>query len=177
MEISLVAVTSLDGKMTEGDSPRVPEWASKEDTEHFRGLVKESLLIVGGRKTYQAMHIKPTLGKLFVVLTRKPEMFAKESVKDQVEFTNQSPAELVASLSERGYSKILLVGGGEINRAFLDAGLVSELVVTIEPFVFGSGVKMLPDLKSPVKLKLVDIMQLNKKGTLLLGYTISKKRV
>lgn len=44
---------------------------------------------------------------------------------------------LLGRLSECGYRRVLVEGGGEVNFSFLSAGLVDELHVTLCPYVLG----------------------------------------
>ncbi len=43
---------------------------------------------------------------------------------------------------ELGVSKVMVEGGGHLNYALLDKGLVDEVWVTVSPFVFGAGVSV-----------------------------------
>jgi riboflavin biosynthesis pyrimidine reductase len=98
---------------------------------------------VFGAGTYRAdrVHIRPRLGGdlLRMVLTRSPEAFAADVVADQLEFTAQRPDLLLADLAARGRRRCALLGGEQIYGAFLAADLVDELVLTVEPLLFGRG--------------------------------------
>lgn len=163
-------VSSLNGRITKGNSPDIYRWTSKEDQKFFFDLIDKSGLIVMGGKTYEAVkkNIVLTPNKLRVVLTRS----TKKSIPGILEFTAVKPKELVKELSKRRYKKLLLVGGGEANRIFLEAGLVDELLVTIEPKLFGAGKLMIADGAFNENLKLVSVKKLNKQGTLLCTYTL-----
>jgi len=170
-------VSSLNGKITKGNNNTSQWWASKEDQAHFHGLLKKAHLIVMGSKTYEAAKqgISLTSDKLRVVLTRKPKKYASEAVPGRLEFSNKSPKQLVSSLAKRGYSQLLLVGGGEVNALFLKSGLVNELYLTLEPLIFGTGKELVAELPLDVKLKLLAIKKLNKRGTILCRYAVSKQ--
>lgn len=58
-----------------------------------------------------------------------------------------------------GFERILLFGGGQINRAFYSAGKVDELILTVCPVAFGTaqGVPLIaPDLPAPVRFRIRD---------------------
>lgn len=175
MKIILAMVESTDGKITYGDSPNIHRWTSQEDQQHFATLTKQAKLIVMGSKTYEAakkmMRLEP--GKLRVILTRDPSKYADQVIADQLEFTDETPQALVDRLAKQGYTEMLLTGGGEINGLFFDAGLVDELLLTIEPKLLGSG-KSITNQKNISSLKLLSVEKLNDQGTLLLKYTIEK---
>jgi len=177
MKVVMVAVASLNGKITKGKDPNIYSWTSKEDSKLFFSLIEKNNLIVMGRKTYEAAHsiIKLKKGKLRIVLTRNPKKYLGERIKNILEFTDESPLELTKRLGDKGYKKMLLVGGGTINSLFLKQNLVNELYFTLEPKIFGQGQGLVIEESLEIKLKLVSIEQLNKQGTLLLKYKIAKQ--
>src|SRR5256885_2874982 len=97
MKITMVAVQSLDGKLTHGDNPNVHDWSSDEDAAHWKKLRDAASLIVMGRKTYEAMapHMNHSEGKLRVIVTTTPDQFADQTIAGALEFTNEQPAQLV----------------------------------------------------------------------------------
>src|SRR5690606_13328086 len=86
-------------------------------------------------------------------------------------FTNKSPEEILAELSKKGVKQVALCGGASIYNLFLQKNLVDKMFVTVEPQVFGNGIKLFSD-KIENKFQLLKQKKLNEKGTLLLEYTI-----
>lgn len=174
MKITMVMLMTVDGKTTQGDNENIYTWTSPEDQKHFFSLIKKNNLIVMGRKTFEASRpvIKLEKGKLRIVLTHHPEKYSKESVKGQLEFSNETPEKLVKRMEGFGYKKILLVGRATINGLFLKENLVDELYLTIEPKIFGSGKNIVEGQLLDRFLQLINVKKLNKKGTLLLRYKI-----
>ena len=89
-----------------------------------------------------------------------------------VEFSSLSPMRLAQSLKKQGCTTALLAGGPRLGAAFFKAKLVSELILTIEPKLFGGG---LPVLEGPIgrpKLSLLSVKKLNRAGTMLLRYKV-----
>lgn len=176
MKVTMVMVASVDGKTTRGNDQNVYKWSSLEDQEYFFSLIKKNNLIVMGRETYETSRsvIKLEKGKLRIVLTRSPKKYSNQTIKGQLEFTDETSGKLVKRLSSLGYKNLLLVGGGIINGLFLKQKLVDELFLTIEPRIFGSGKNIVEGQLLNTKLQLVSIKKLNKVGTLLLKYKINK---
>ncbi len=176
VKVILVMVSSLNGKITKGADPSTYSWTSKEDAELFSQLVEKHNLIVMGRKTYEAIRqnieLKPD--KLRIVLTKNPEKYSHDAVPGSLEFSNESPRELVNRLGRKGYKEMLLAGGGEINALFLKSSLVDELYLTIEPVIFGKGQALVADEELEISLQLIGVKRLNKKGTLHLRYKVQK---
>ena len=175
MKVIMVAVSSINGKITKGKDPNIYSWTSKEDSNFFFSLIKKHNLIVMGSKTYETARqfIQHKKNKLRVVLTRNPEKYLKQAIKGILEFSDESPLKLIDRLKNQGYKKMLLVGGGTINSLFLKENLVTELYLTIEPKIVGSGTNLVKEDNFDKQLKLFNIKRLNDQGTLQLKYKIN----
>jgi len=173
MRITTVDVISLNGKVAKEGELNDHSWTSPEDWRHFLELMRKHTLVVMGRGTYETIHPQPQLKRLRVVLTHHPERYRSQTVPGSIEFMNESPKSLIQRMEQAGHTEMLLVGG-RINTEFMAAGLVDEMYVTIEPVVFGKGQALLEEAEFQWKLQLVDVTQLNSRGTLLAHYTIDK---
>ena len=176
MKVIMAAVSSVNGKLTKGSDPNIYTWTSKEDSQMFFSLIEKHNLIVMGSKTYDAARkiIKHKKNKLRIVLTRNPEKYLSQTIKGILEFTNESPLKLIKRLENKGYKKMLLVGGSEIDTLFLKSKLIDELYITIEPYIFGRGKNLILEEELEVSLKLLSIKKLNANGTLHLRYRVNK---
>lgn len=174
MNVILVMVCSLNGKITRGEDPIVTRWSSIEDQKLFASLIEESNLIVMGKKTFEAgkLRMKLQKGKLRIVLTRNPKKY--QSIPGQLEFTDQQPRELVKRLEAQGYQHMLLVGGGNVNAMFFKEHLIHEIHLTIEPLLFGTGKPLIAEDAYHVSLRLLKATRLNKRGTLHLIYRVEQ---
>lgn len=170
----MVMVSSLNGKITNGDDSSIYKWTSKEDQSFFEKL-KDGNILVMGSKTYEAAKsiIKPTSSRRRIVLTSDPEKYKDIAVEGQLEFSNESPKQLVDRLAKYN-EQMLLVGGGKLNASFLNEGLVDEMYLTIEPYVFSEGKPLVEGLGKNVFLELESCERLNNNGTLLLKYKVLK---
>lgn len=173
MRIILPAVMSADGRITKGDIGQAHYWSSKEDAVFFTSLVKKHTALVMGRKTYEVVQPTPTPDKLRLVLTSHPEAFTEAAIPGSLEFMTASPQAVVDYLEQQGHSEMLLVGGSPVHAAFLQAGLVDELYLTVEPVLFGKGLPLVEG-SLEVELELQEVTRLNARGTLLLHYIITK---
>lgn len=169
----MIAVVSANGKLTNGRDPDIYKWTSHEDHDFFAGEVRKAKLIVMGSGTYEAVRgkIKHSPKKLRIVLTSFPEKYKDQQIHGQLEFKNTSLEETVNALMHY-HSEMLLVGGSQIYSSFAKAGLIDEIYLTIEPVVFGKGKPLFADWRFESKLKLESVEKLNKRGTLLLKYSI-----
>jgi riboflavin biosynthesis pyrimidine reductase len=173
MEVFLVAVASLDGYITRHDEPGA-RFASPEDGRHFAQFLQTCDASVFGSGTWEADREPIAAGftsspdRLRYVLTRRPDHYAPETIPGTLEFSAETPAQAVASLTERGYQRCALLGGGAIYGAFMAADLVDELLLTVEPLVFGAGVRW-GTVAVDKRYDLVEVAKLSA-NTLLLRY-------
>jgi|SRR3989344_279903 len=178
MKVILINVSSLDGRFTKWKGKNIYEWSSPEDFAFFQKTKLENNLIVMGSTTFDHVRkidkagLKPEKERLRVVMTKNPYKYRKFEVPDQMEFKNLSPKQLVIHLEERGFKQMLLVSGGKVANSFFKEGLVSELWLTLEPQIFGSGKSLAEGSSLEVKLNLLSIDKLNPQGTLLLKYKV-----
>ena len=161
VSVVLIAVISLDGKITESASSASLEWASREDREFFVSKTKEIGVVVMGRKTFDTIG-KSLAGRRVIVMTRSPQM---QTLIDGVEFTDESPEMLVARLASEGVRRLALAGGASLYRAFMQGGLVNELFVTVEPVLLGEGIGFLGGIDK-MRLSLLDVARLGEHGIL-----------
>jgi len=135
--IGIVAI-SINGMIAQRPLQQSLDWTSQEDTEHFKRITEEAGVVIVGRKTYELIG-KPLKGRSTVVLTKTPEQFENQ---EGVRFTDQDPKEALEALKEDGQGQVAVIGGQEVYSQFLKEGLLTDLYVTIEPVLFGSGVNL-----------------------------------
>ena len=82
-----------------------------------------------------------------------------------------NPAELVAALHERGFTRLLCEGGPSLLTSFFEAGVVDELCLTTSPQAVGQAPHLLGSLKTPADLQLVSLVH-DDPGVLLARWTV-----
>lgn len=169
-------VSTLNGKITNGDDPHIGLWTSVEDKNHFLKIIEHAKVIVMGSKTYEAA--KNTMqhreGRIRIVVTSHPDRFNDDKKEGILEFTSENPEALMSRLKSLHHEEVLLLGGGELNASFLKAGLVDEIKLTLEPVLFGKGRQLVAEEDFSSSFELVSSEKLNDKGTLLLCYKVLK---
>ena len=188
MHVVLFAAQSLDGRITRR-SEAGDAFASAADKAHFREAIRACDACVMGAATYEQSKERmrpsafPTLRR--VIWTRSPATPERvdEAVPGVLEFTAESPAETVARLRADGRRRCAVLGGGQVNAAWLAAGLVDELCVTVESWIFGYGAPLAgaedasspaPPLPGTVRLELLEARILAQDGPVLLRYSVKK---
>lgn len=169
MKVFIIAAVTADGLMGAHDAHRSLDWRSKEDSRFFIDTTKASGVMVMGAATYKTFRMKRAPpGRRLIVYTRHPD----EIVGENIETTDENPRELIDRLATEGYESLAVCGGAMINSLFLDAGLVDEVYLTVEPVLFGTGVPLFRNATQQ-RLILLDHTNLND-STLLLRYAVQR---
>ena len=173
MKLTLILASSVDGVTNQGKGEDHHAWRSKEDEMYFSTTRDNASLIIMGSKTYEAAKdfMKHEKKRLRIVLTKNPDKYNEEKIPGQLEFTNESPKNLLQRLGTLGFESGLLVGGAHTNTEFLKDHLVDEFWITLEPYLKGVGLNTAVDMID-VDLELLSSEKLNDRGTLLLKYKV-----
>lgn len=173
MLVTLIAAISADGKIAQSPGQSSLDWTSKEDTQFFVSKTKEIGTVVMGRKTFETIG-KPLKDRRTIVMSGtervSPPSQGGVGGGGTVEWTVDSPADLLARLEREGVRQVALCGGAAIYDAFLALDLVDELFLTVEPVLFGDGVPLFHQAKR-MDLELVETRLLGR--GILLHFVVS----
>jgi dihydrofolate reductase len=160
--------TSIDSFIakTDGDS----EWVSEIDIPIFDKNIKEFGCIAMGGNTFRQFRGKyfPKKEALNIVITTKD----LGTPEDGVVFA-KSPSEALKIAEERGFERLLLIGGGIINGSFLKENLIDEIYLDVHPFVLGKGIKLFENFENRVNVEMISEEKLDN-NQILLHYKIMK---
>lgn len=152
MKLTLVMAVTVDGKIGRA-ADHFPDWTGKADKRLFVRLSKQAGVVIMGSKTFDTFGY-PLPGRKNVILTRDR---TRRSRWDNLVYTDRSPAAILKGLEAEGYTRALLAGGAMVNTLFVREGLIDEIVVTVCPLVFGTGVSLFTEsLDLPLELTDVD---------------------
>ena len=173
MKTIVIFVTTLDGKITKWGDPHVMRWSSPDDQKYFREIWNESPLIVMGSSTFDFDPIKPSPKSLLHIMTSDPTKYREYEVPGQLEFSSETPEELVKRFGAQ-YEQMLVVGGPHIATSFFKDGMVDELWLTFEPKIFGEGGNFAVGAELDIELLLLSMEKINDRVTLILKYRVVK---
>lgn len=173
MKITAVVATSKNGYITNGEDPDPRNWTSDEDKAFLVKMLKTYPLHIMGAKTYEYFKPNPSQFTHIIVLTRNPKKYQAETKVGKLDFIDLDLKTLLATYSQK-YESCLVLGGSQVYSDFLDADLVDELYVTIEPRVHTAGIPFLTGGRTLRDLDLPEpeITNLNDHGTLLYHYQV-----
>jgi dihydrofolate reductase len=130
---------------------------------------------VMGRKTYEAgLELGATFDpkKPTIVFSRHAP---PANLPAGVEFVNDPIEPFVRRLREHPGKDIWLMGGGELISAFLDAGAVDQVVISVVPIFLGDGIPLLARRHRQVALELHSVNSFDD-GLVQLHYGVQSRR-
>ena len=151
---------SLDGKIAK-NSQHFTNWSSKEDKKMFSQVSNDCGVILMGENTFNTFP-SPLEGRLNLVFSEKDNLEDEENVC----FVKGDPKLILEKLKKDGYKKALLGGGSFLNSLFLEKKLIDEIMITIEPKVFGQGLSLF-NKDFDINLELIELKKLNKNSIFL----------
>ena len=166
----IIAALSADGYIAKDPKTPSTTWTSKDDKKRFVEISKRAGVCVMGLTTWQTFGGRPLKDRLNIIYSPAPI----EGLPPGVETTDKSPLDLLRDLESRGLKEVAICGGSTIYTMFMKSGLVERLYLTIEPVIFGDGVRL---FKEPLdfKLKLEELTKTDG-GTLLLTYAVDNAK-
>lgn len=151
---------TLDGKIAKNSS-HFPNWTSKEDKQLFAKISKECGAVIMGYNTFLTFP-SPLRDRLNVVFTLEKNLPEIENVK----WVCGEPEDVLKNLEDIGYKQAILGGGAFINSLFLKKKLIDEIIVTIEPKLFGEGLSLFSKAFD-INLKNIEVNKINDNSIVL----------
>jgi len=162
---------SIDGRIAKNGHSGI-NWTSEEDWSFFQKSLSKVDAVIVGHNTYNVSKSRLDKRNTIVLTSHADKLKSFGSVI----FVNPEKASIKKFLQNKNYKKVAIIGGGQIYNFCLRNNMLDQLFVTIEPYVFTSGVSMFAGHEfKKYKFSLVSVKKLNKKGTLLLQYKNTKK--
>ncbi len=187
MKTFIIAAVTIDGFIGRDAKQPSSQWTSQADKRWFGQRTKAARFCVMGRKTYETFN-RPLAGRILLVQTKKPIEWQKkqapigtfvtviDDTTNLMQLITASPTQVWASklpiaqlyqrLDEAKIEELAICGGSSIYAQWMQANLVDELVLTLEPIVFGQGVKLFNQSLTS-KLRFIEEKKLNEAGTRL----------
>ena len=145
------------GPWTYDEEPRgEPTGADKEVLDDAFARVGA---VVGGRNTYEAAEAwggHNPFGVPFFILTHRPE---DAPADDGFTFVNGLDKAITRARDAAGSKDVFIMGGADVIRQALRAGVVEELSISIAPVVLGGGKRLFDGFDEPVSLEHLRLLQ------------------
>jgi len=172
MKISIYMAVSTNGFIS--NKRNVPDWLSPEYGQGFVSICQKFKAVIMGKTTYNILapdYLPLQKEGTTVVLTTDRQA---RSDNPTVVFTKNTAAEIAEMLAQNGHAEAVIIGGASTITEFVNAGLVDDIYLVVEPVLFGSGLPLLKNMELELKLNLLDVSKLNK-NTVQMHYEIQKQ--
>lgn len=159
MKIIVYLASSANGLIS--NKRNVPDWLSDEYSDGFMAMSQQTKAVIMGKATYNilAPEYLPLKDEgILVVLTHDTSVRPAQS---NVVFTDNTPQAIATMLETQGYSEAVIIGGTETVSEFIKAGLVNELILVVEPVLFGAGLPMMKNVDGEYQMSLHEVKKLN----------------
>ena len=149
--------TSLDGFIATADENL--DWLMQQpDLDlgeyDYRNFIKSIRTVVMGRATYDWIERFPGAweydGKRVIVVTSRPI----DNPKGPLETRSDVPA-LIAELRALDDGDVWMVGGGQLQMAFMQAGALDEVEIYVISEIIGGGIPLFPPTGARLTPKLI----------------------
>lgn len=164
--------TSIDGFVAKKDDKT--DFVSEIEWNSFRAMMKKVGNIIIGRRTFELMqkgNELPDLDKVNVAIVTSHEFSVLDS---RIQAVN-SPGQALDLLRGKDFKEALVAGGGTLNAAFMEQGLIDEIYLDVEPIALGDGIKLFSGKVFNRRLKLLGIKHLSE-NELQLHYRVLNKK-
>jgi len=152
MKVTLIAALSADGFIARS-THELADWTGNEDKKFFTEITKRAGVMVMGRTTFETIG-RALPGRQTIVYSHRPLDV------EGVEVTTEPPVDLLKRLEAAGYTEVTICGGSAVYAQFMQAGLVTNVYLTVVPCMFGTGISLF-DQSLDVQLKLLETRNLS----------------
>lgn len=174
----IIAAITADGFIGKDSAHLSTKWASQEDAAFYRQKSTEAGVIIMGSNTFN------TIGKALpkrvnlVYSHQAPDgskvlESADKLVSGEIYYTALSPHQIRKKLQAHGFNSLAVSGGASVYQQFMASGEVSELWLTIEPVIFGDGLRLFSADLGQIPLELVETIPLSPQS-LVLRYQVKR---
>jgi len=148
---------SLDGFIKDEDgsvSALYPDFAELYDSDYMRGWQERTGAVLMGRHTFDMAGNTDSYadnyehqGPIFVITHRPPERHPKENERLTITFVTTGVKDAVTQAKGAAQGKeVSVLGGPDLLRQLLEAGLVDRLQISVIPVLLGKGLRLFDGL-------------------------------
>ena len=169
---------SLDGFFEDADGSAAALYTdleSLQDSAYLTSMQAETGAVLMGRRTFEMAGDPDSYADtyelqvpLFVVTHRLPDREPKRNERLFVTFvTDGVEAAVAGATAAAGDKAVQVVGGADLNRQLLAAGLVDELRIDVMPVLLGEGRRLFDDVPpGSVRLEKLGVEEAGARTTL-----------
>lgn len=155
-DVVLYITASIDGFIADNDGG--VDWLVDPDEEDFGflGFMESIDTVLQGSHTYlttlDLVDEDPYGGTTDYVFTSRDDL----PVLGDPVFVKDDPVPFVRKLKEEPGKRIWLIGGGELATTLMEAGLIDEIDLYVQPVLLGDGI---PLWRPPMTTRLLELVE------------------
>gem|GEM_PF-120724 len=156
MKVNLYMAISANGMIAKENDDT--SWISKEEWNSYSAFVRKIGAMIIGRRTYKILTKQPEfveLKNVTIVVVSHNEL----KTLSQNHLLAKSPQDALQLLKD--FKEVAVAGGGILNGSFIKEGLVDEIILDIEPVLFGKGIPLFGNIDCEANLKLLDVKKIS----------------
>ncbi len=160
MKILCYPAISLDGFIAKSDGDS--NWVSPEEEHLFAEEVRKAGCVIVGRRTFEQYKdvIYPLAEGTTFVCTSRSQSF-DSSTYPGVKCVGGSVETIIKEIEAAGFTSAILSGGAETNGRFAQAQAINEILISIYPHLFGTGLPIFGQHQIQLRLSLLSTRQLS----------------
>ena len=173
MKVTIEMACSINGLIATEDGNE--DFLSYRGWEIMLEFLKEYDVLIWGRKTWDNV---VSWGKEYLEDLKDINIIILSNTRGQIdEFSNviycNSIEDCLKMCEKLKYKKIFVSGGASINNAFMEKGIVDEIILNYNPFVLNKGIPLFKGDYFENKLKLEKIIK-EKDDIVQIHYSVVK---
>ncbi len=169
---------SLDGYIARENGD--VDWLRMEDLTEAADEMKEFFAsvdtILWGRKTYvKGLEMGGDVGMYGKKI--KNYIFShtpQTSEHENLQFVSENIKEFIEDLKRQEGKSIYLMGGGILAKTFFEAGLIDEIILSIQPTILGTGIPLFLPHERQTELELIDV-KTRRSGSVQISYKVKQQ--
>ena len=167
---------SLDGFVEDrsGSAARLyPDLAELRDTAYMQDAIEETGAVIMGKRTFEMGDPDSYVGNyefqvpIFVLTHNPPAVPPKQDEHLTFTFVSDGVESAVGqATTAAGDKAVQVVGGVDVTRQVLEAGLADELCVDVMPVLLGGGLRLFKDGLEHVQLEKLGVQEVGPRTSL-----------
>ncbi|HLZ39299.1 MAG TPA: dihydrofolate reductase family protein [Mycobacteriales bacterium] len=169
-KLRYVVATTLDGFICRQDGSSDDFPTAGDHVQSYRDSLASYDAVLMGRVTYE-VGLKVGVTSPYPMMKQYVVARSLRQTPDPDVELVADPERLVRDLKSEPGKDIYLCGGAKLATAMVNEGLVDEIVLKLNPLVFGVGIPFLHPTVRPLRLSLTDLRRFDS-GVVFLTYAV-----